>query len=190
MKNTTTKYLKDLYDDNTELVADELGVSAEMFAPTDDEGVPHPLGIFDREHDVDIEMAVLGAKRYFCKWWDKDKKTGKPFINHECTVAGLPKRAGKKKYTSAAEFIDPDNSFVDVWESEKKMSYYINDQPNIEWTDETGTKYISTERHACAILPTTFDISISSLFEKFLSALDCGILEGVDDETPECLIYY
>lgn len=189
------KDLKEIDDYNKKVmtrhkaVAEEIGVDPEMFAPKDDEGVPHPLGIFDREHDVDIEMAVLGAKRYFCKWWDKDKKTGKPFINHECTVAGLPKRAGKKKYKSAAEFIDPENSFVDVWESEKKMSYYNNEQPNIEWIDETGAKYISTERHTCAILPTSFDISLSSMFEKFLNALDRGVIEGVDDETPECLIF-
>lgn len=174
-------------------VAAELGISPDLFAPFDkdkngNDGARHPLGVFDREHDVNIEMAVLGAKRYFCKFYDTDKK-GREFVNHTCTVAGLPKAAGAKKYQSAAEFIDPDNSFVDVWESGKKICYYNPDQPNVEWTDNLGIKYISTERHTCAILPTSYDISISSLFEKFLKALDTGYIEDVDDETPECLIF-
>ena len=171
-------------------LAKELHIDPEMFAPTDDDGVPHRLGIFDREHDVNIEMAVLGAKRYFCKWHGYNKKKKVHEVQRECTVAGLPKKAGWKHFKSARQFIDPDNSFLDCLQSMKKMSAYNDDQPDIEWTDKYGNVYVSTERRTCAILPTTFDVSLSSDFEKYVkmihSTRPCHYFK---DDVPEALLF-
>lgn len=192
----TNKDLKiiDEYNDEIKKIEDELaaemGIDPDDFAPVDDEGVPHRIGVFSREHDVDVEMAVLGAKRYFCKWNDTDKN-GNNFVNWECTVAGLPKEAGKENYKTAADFINPAKSHLDCTKSGKKICYYTDNQPPVKFVDKYGTEYTSTEKHTCTILPTSFDISLSSTFEMWLNKIAGKEKTGEEfkDDVPEALLW-
>lgn len=170
--------------------ADELGLPRSMFAPKTDTGEVKRLGVFEREHGEGCHtFATLGAKRYYCEYTTKNKKTNVKYNTHEVTVAGLPKKAGYKKIRTVEQFLDPEYTKFTNAESMKKIAYYNDEQPEIKWLDREGNHYTSTEKYTCTILPTSFNLGVSSSFERFLCALENGTLPDPTNDNPDAVIF-
>lgn len=78
--------------------ADTIGLSHDLYAPTDPSGKVRTLGIFEHDNDgEDIkQFKTLGAKRYATVKAKTDKKTKERKDVFEITVAGLNKEKGSK----------------------------------------------------------------------------------------------
>lgn len=155
-------------------VAKTLGFDPERFTALTSKGKVKRLGIMEREDDCE-EFKTLGAKRYV------DKVDG----HIECTIAGLPKRAGVEKIKSVDEFTD--GMFWNTLESHKQMAHYNDKQPHCIWTDRDGNEYESDDKYGICIQPTTFDLSLSDEFSHFLQLLQMGALDRDDEfynDTP------
>lgn len=159
-------------------VATELGIDDSLYTPLTSEGKMKRLGVMEREKDA-VHFKTLGAKRYVYETED-----GKM----HCTIAGLPKSAGTTKIHKCEDFTN--NTVWNTKESEKNTACYNDHQHAAEWTDEYGNTYISEEIYGLAIVPTTFDLSISEEFSKFLLTLQRGYIDYDDeffDDTPKIL---
>lgn len=148
-------------------VATLLGIDPSKFTALTSKGKIKRLGVMEREADCQ-EFKTLGAKRYV------DLVDGEI----ECTIAGLPKRAAKAKITSVDMF--DNNLFWDTSESEKLMAHYEDHQKPCVWTDRDGVEYFSEAQYGICLQPTTFDLSMSDDFIKFLNTLKYGFSR--DDE--------
>lgn len=167
--------------------AAKLGFDPALYAPKTPKGKEKRLGIFDREHDC-IRFATKGAKRYYCEFEAEDKE-GHKFIDHETTIAGLPKEAGKKKITSCEQFLDEEYTVFNVKESMKQTAYYNDEQPEVDWTDEQGRVYHSKQKFGCCILPTSFDLSMDEDFAELAELIQTGQTErAIFNDTALCLI--
>ena len=159
-------------------VATELGIDDSLYTPLTSEGKMKRLGIMEREADA-VHFKTLGAKRYVYETED-----GKM----HCTIAGLPKSAGVNKISKCEDFTN--ETIWNTKESEKNTACYNDNQPTVEWTDEFGNTYTTTEKYGLAIVPTTFDLSISEEFYKFLLTLKRGYVDYDDEffnDTPKIL---
>lgn len=161
------KYNKQIEDIENN-VAIHLGFDPNLFTATTKKGKIKRLGIMEREDDCQ-EFKTLGAKRYV------DLVDGEI----QCTIAGLPKSAGKKKLKSVDEF--KDQTMWDTKESEKLTAVYNDNQPDSVWIDRDGNIWHSSDRYGICLAPTTFDLSMSKEFIKFLQVLQTGKIDK-DDE--------
>ena len=160
------------YNKNIEAIEDrvamKLGFSPSLYTATTKTGKVKRLGIMEREEDCE-EFKTLGAKRYV------DLIDGKI----HCTIAGLPKSAGETKIKSVSDFTDKL-----VWntrESEKIIAMYNDKQRATVWTDRDGNVWNSEDRFGICLQPTTFDLSMSSEFKKFLQTLATGKIDRNDE---------
>lgn len=151
-----------------EEVADYLGFDKELYTATTNKGKVKRLGIMEREDDCQ-EFKTLGAKRYV------DLVDGEI----HCTIAGLPKKAGEAKIKSVSDF---NNKMVwSTKESEKQIAMYNDNQKPCVWRDREGHPYKSNDKYGICIQPTTFDLSMSGEFMKFLMTLATGKIDRNDD---------
>ena len=155
-------------------VASVIGIDPSRYTAKTSKGKIKRLGIMEREDDCE-EFCTLGAKRYV------DKVNG----NIECTIAGLPKSAAKRKIKSVDEFKDGLIWHTD--ESEKLMARYCDNMKPSYWKDRNGQIYYSKDKYGVCLQPTTFELSISEEFSKFLDLLHTGIINREDEffaDTP------
>ena len=149
-------------------VASKLGFDKDLYTATTNKGKVKRLGIMEREDDCQ-EFKTLGAKRYV------DLVDGEI----HCTIAGLPKRAGEAKIKSVSDF---NNKMVwSTKESEKQIAMYNDNQKPCVWRDRDGHPYKSSDKYGICIQPTTFDLSMSSEFMKFLMTLATGKIDRNDE---------
>ena len=182
------------YNDNLALleskVATDIGIDDKLFTPLTSTGKIKRLGIMEREEDA-VHFKTLGAKRYVYQTLDKElyDKYGIRLLDMHCTIAGLPKDAGTTKISKCEDFTN--HTVWNTEESQKKIVCYNDNQPIAEWIDEFGNKYTSYEKYGLAIVPTTFDLSISKEFFKYLLSLQRGYVDYDDDDffddTPNIL---
>lgn len=149
--------------------AKELGFDEALYAPKTVDGKEQRLGIFDSETDI-VRFRTWGAKRYAMELVNGKFKT---------TIAGLPKKAGVTKLSSVDEF--ENDTFWNTKESMKNTVTYNDNQPYVTITDCNGVEYESTDLYGTPIVPTTFNMSISEDFEKFLQVINTG---EVDEDDP------
>ena len=149
-------------------VAAHFGFDPSLFTATTNKGKIKRLGIMEREEDCE-EFKTLGAKRYV------DLIDGKI----HCTIAGLPKSAGENKIKSVSEFND--GMIWNTMESEKVIAMYNDNQKPTDWVDRDGNKWHSEDKFGICLQPTTFDLSMSGEFKKFLQTLATGKIDR-DDE--------
>lgn len=149
-------------------VAQTLGIDHAKYTATTSKGKIKRLGVMEREDDCE-EFKTLGAKRYVY------------LSNGEihCTIAGLPKRAGKAKIKSVDDF--KDGLVWDTQESEKLIAKYNDNQNSCIWIDRDGNAYESEAKYGICLQPTTFDLSISNEFSHFLNLLRGGMLDRNDE---------
>lgn len=155
-------------------VANKLGFSPALYTATTTEGKVKRLGIMEREDDC-LEFKTLGAKRYVDKVWSKKKQA----YVVECTIAGLPKEAGEKKLKSVEDF--KDTTVWNTMESEKVIARYNDDQKPCVWVGRDGIPYKSKDRFGICLQPTTFDLSMSGEFRRFLFMLAQGRIDRNDE---------
>lgn len=164
--NFVEEYNKHLADLQTE-IAHDLGIDPNKFTPLSKDGVPKRIGIMEREPDC--RLRVLQAKRYAYQTTDGKIKT---------VVAGLPKNSGPKLIKNLEDF-NPDTK----WNTEQsgKTTAEYNDNQTPCWVkDINGNLYYTEERYGVALVPITFDMSITDDFVHFLS-----LLLGDTDNTDE-----
>jgi len=170
------------YNDNIAKIEDQvindLGLDADSFTPKTSKGKTKRLGIMEREEDA-VHFKTLGAKRYVYETEDGEMHT---------TIAGLPKRAGVNKIKCCEDFTN--HTVWNTKESEKNVIYYNNHQHLALWTDDYGNEYLDEDSiFGLAIVPTSFDLSLSDQFEKFLMKLK-GYTDADElliNSTPEIL---
>ena len=156
-------------------VANFYSFDSSMYAPENSAGKECRLGIADREHDC--KLKTFGAKRYITE--DEE--------GLHMTVAGLPKKS-VSKLKSIDEFRN--NTVWNVKESGKKCCYYNDKQKETIWTDGNGISYTCYDMYTIAILPTSFDMSMSNEFEHLVNLLN-GNIDNTDEffaDTPACLL--
>lgn len=162
--NEYNKHIEEIEND----VANKLGFDPKLYTAVTKKGKIKRLGVMEREDDCQ-EFKTLGAKRYV------------DLIDGEihCTIAGLPKSAGEKKLKSVAEFNN--KTFWNTRESEKLMAVYNDNQKPALWTDRDGKTYFSKDKYGICLQPTTFDLSMSGEFVKFLHMIRYGKIDKNDE---------
>lgn len=135
-------------------VANDLGVSIELFQPKDKYGNPHPLGVWEHE-DTYEEFKSLGCKQYIYKTKD----------GLHLTCAGVSKLA-VKCFKSVDDFrIDRHLTEKELHEckddkghtAEKLIPYYSTNYGTVIYPDG----YVSNYRFGICLMPTTFNLSMS-----------------------------
>lgn len=168
------KWIEDLEND----VAKEIGIDPERFCPKTAEGDKKRLGVMAYEGQAKLKF--LGAKRYVT---EEDGVM-------KCTIAGLPKKAGREKIKSFDDFNN--NTLWTTAESRKVCCYYNDNQvEGLEWVGRDGESYFSTDKYGVCLKPVTFDLSMSDEFVQFLNFLFTGKLETNDitqTVTPKYLL--
>lgn len=163
------KYVEELENK----VALHYGFDPALYAPKNPKGKVCRLGIADREHDCILK--TLGAKRYCVEEND----------NLYMTVAGLPK-SSVSKLKSLDDFNN--NTFWNVKESGKKCSYYNDNQSECVWVDENGKVYKNTDKYGIAIIPTSFNMSMSDEFRMLVELMSGNISDDeFFNDMPSCL---
>ena len=157
-------------------VASDLNFDKDLFTATTSKGKVKRLGVMEREDDC-YEFRTLGAKRYVDRTDD----------GIQCTIAGLPKKAGVNKFQSVDEFND--KTFWRTSESGKLTACYNDNQPTTRWTDANGDTYVSTDKYGLCLKPTTFDLSMTDEFKLFVISLMTGKMDDPDffNDTPSLL---
>jgi hypothetical protein len=155
-------------------VAGVLGIDPTLYTPITSKGKMKRLGVMEREDDA-VEFKTLGAKRYCYKAYDEDDGEYKIHT----TIAGLPKEAGTKVIKEVSDFTN--ETKWNIRKSKKNIAVYKDDQPYAKWIDKYGRVYENYDKYGIAIVPTTFDLSISEEFMKFLMTLKNGCIDD-DDE--------
>ncbi len=155
-------------------------LTVDMYRPKTNEGKIKSLGRFEEE-DMALDFRTLGAKRYVIR-------TEKGI---ECTIAGLPKEAGRNKIKSVDEF---NNALKwNCKESMKQTAVYNDDQIDAIITDSEGNTYHSVDQYGIVIMPVGFDLSLSSEYEMFLKWIcnDGKVLDGEEfNQTSELFWNY
>lgn len=148
-------------------VADRIGVDVSMLSPNDNNGVAHPLGILDFDGEY-TQGVYLGAKRYAL---NKIIAKGDNFIISKIkqTVAGVRKGSVNVLNNNLENFRN--GLTYDYDDSQKLILTYTETQPvGIVWNSGKNDEYISTNIHACNMMPTTFTISLKD--ENYKKLLD------------------
>lgn len=141
-------------------VSKVLDIDVNRFAPTDIYGVPHMLGLFEKENDKHEhtydEFITQGAKKYAYKVDDEI----------HITVAGVPKN-GRKALNSLEDF--KDNFVFDFEHTNKNLIIYIENQLPVEITDYEGNKCIVNDISGCCLIPTTYVLGKSLEYSQLIS---------------------
>ena len=148
-----------------------------MLAPLDKKGVPHPLGIFDKEPDLS-EFRTLHAKCYAMR----ESKSGKLSI----TVAGINKGAVDMLKDDIDNFEAGFNFDKDDPGVTKRMHTYITEQPDITFPDG----YISTFRSGINIRRTGYKLGMSDEYERLLEFFEDATIDDISEITKDRLRGY
>lgn len=141
--------------------AEYLGISPEDFAPVDPKGVPHPIGIFEKEETAQL-FSTLGAKRY------AETVNGETWI----TVAGVR----KQKINNIHEFFN--NRIFSETESGKTICAYIDDQKPLIFRDMYGNLQVATEQNTINLRPTSYNLSVDDKYYSYFTAVQASCLFG------------
>ena len=148
-----------------------------MLAPLDKKGVPHPLGIFDKEPDLS-EFRTLHAKSYAMR----ESGSGKLSI----TVAGINKGAVDMLDDDIDNFEAGFNFDKDHPSVSKRMHTYINDQPDITFDDG----YVSTYRTGINMRRTGYRLGMSDEYERLLEFFADATIDDISTITSDRLRGY
>lgn len=153
-----------LYNENvsreTLRLCKKLNCDVAMLRPVDSKGKAHPLGVFEYEETYKT-FTSLGAKRYAYEDANGDL---------HITVSGVNKKKGVnalngniKNFTDGLVF-DYDNCG-------KLISTYISDQRPLKWQAGKYDEYISSNKHAINLQPTTYTMSLERDYVELLSMI-------------------
>lgn len=146
-------------------IAKELSIPVDDLKPVDIKGISHPIGIWEREHDVK-RFKSLGCKQYICEYEDGTK---------QLTCAGISKNA-VSLFDEVDDFeIDRQLTEQELLkaDAEKLTPYYCDDYPVVKYPDG----YICKYKSGICLMPTTFNLSITPadlllLFNEVINRLN------------------
>lgn len=135
------------------------GFTLDAWAPKDIKGIPHPLGYWDPEHDMD-EFKSLGAKRYFYRTGDK----------YTVTLAGANK---SKTGEYLAHQPDPFAAFcngliIPAGVSGRLVSSYIDEPTSGTAVDYTGVEAPWYEMSSVCLTESAYCMTMSDPFLMYL----------------------
>lgn len=135
-----------------------------LITPKTISGKCKPLGIYEIDGKYK-RFRTLGAKRYLVETMDGEIKL---------TVAGLPKKSGKK-YIS--KFKDPFKKFtkdmtVPVNESDKQTATYIDYETEGDKTDYLGNRGHYHELSSIHLEPTSYSLSMAEDYVNYLLSIN------------------
>lgn len=176
-----------LFEEDNQLIHSEniamcerLKIHFDLFAPADQKGKTHELGLWDFEH-VYKSFKVLGAKRYcYTLYYEDDKKCGGFGIYP--VVAGCPTDALRTwlKLHNCNALLKPFrlDTFLNKSESGKStVFYHKNHDINIPVRDYLGHTKIEHIGYGAHVEPASFDMSLHDSYFAFLSSY------AVDDKS-------
>ena len=141
----------------------------ELIAPLDNEGVPRPLGIWEKEYkSYAVKFRTLGAKRYCYETRDGKLHT---------VVSGVGKKGAEALQGDIEKFT---NDLVFGYDTAGKLTscYNKEDQTRACIVDYTGRMYINTQRHGVTLQPTTYSMSTTEAYAAYIEELQQGFKEG------------
>lgn len=148
-------------------VANERNIPYERFAPTDPDGNPHPLGVFEADGFYD-EFVSMGSKKYCYKCWETNKKTGEKEYKFHFTVAGLQKSyvdgTGEHPTMTSMSQMLPGTV---IPKGRTNYQYSIS-QPLVELTDYLGNKYVNDYERGVAMWRTSYTFGLSNDYSELL----------------------
>lgn len=153
------KFNARVFEKHAQCAAD-LGIPLSALSPVDPKGVPHPIGVFDREDDAEW-FCTCGAKRY------AETVNGETW----CTISGVQ----KQKLASIRDFYN--GRFFNEKTSGKTIACYIEHQQPFDFIDHTGKAAHVEQEYAVNIRPTTYKLTISPEFMKFVTSTKLSIFE-------------
>lgn len=138
-------------EQNIRYASNKLGIPFEKYSPTDKNGVPHLLGVFECETDKGRaytydKFITQGAKKYCV---EKDGEL-------EITVSGVPKSRGAKCLSKIEDFRD--NLVFNYEITNKNTVMYNDNQYSIDLVDYKGVKCKVEDKSGCCLLPTTYEL--------------------------------
>lgn len=164
-----TKYNKWITD-KLKACCKHYNLDESLLAPLDKKGIPHPLGVFDKEPDLS-EFRTLHAKCYAMR----DEKTNELSI----TVSGINKEAAKMLNDDIDNFesgflFDKDNPAVS-----KRLHTYIKEQPDITFEDG----YVSHYRYGINMRRTGYRLGMSDEYERMIEFFADATIDDISDLT-------
>lgn len=138
-------------EQNIRYASNKLGIPFEKYSPTDKNGVPHLLGVFECETDKGRtytydKFITQGAKKYCV---EKDGEL-------EITVSGVPKSRGAKCLSKIEDFRD--NLVFNYEITNKNTVMYNDNQYPVDLVDYKGVKCKVEDKSGCCLLPTTYEL--------------------------------
>ena len=195
------KYLgdhQDIFDEYNEKMIDKYKavikkypeLTLDDFMPEDEDGIRRPIGFYEYEGCYD-SFVTCGAKKYA---YEEDGEL-------HITISGVNKKTGISalegdisKFTETLVF--------DYNQSGRLVHYYIDDQPEVTFTDIDGNIYTSNYKYGIVLQPTTYTlggtkatdvyIQLVKMYERRL-AVENGKQEDTiyqtvgDQEAPETM---
>lgn len=135
--------------------ADANGLNIDDFAPADQKGIRHQIGVFESEGCAE-EFITLGAKKYCYR------KNGELHI----TVSGVPKQA-----VDALE--DDINNFKDTlvfdYAHARKNTHFYTIQEPFTFTDIDGNEYTCKDSFGIVLQPTTYKLGLTDEYLNIIN---------------------
>ena len=135
--------------------ADANGLNIDDFAPADQKGIQHQIGVFESEGCAE-EFITLGAKKYCYR------KNGELHI----TVSGVPKQA-----VDALE--DDINNFKDTlvfdYAHARKNTHFYTIQEPFTFTDIDGNEYTCKDSFGIVLQPTTYKLGLTDEYLNIIN---------------------
>lgn len=148
---------------------EHFGIDPELIAPLDPEGVPHPLGFWEKERkNYAVKFRTLGAKRYCYETRDGKLHT---------VVSGVGKNGAAALNGDIENFTD---GLVFNYDTAGKLASYYSkeDQTRACIIDYTGRMYINQQRHGVVLQPTTYNMSTTEAYSAYMEELQNGFRNG------------
>ena len=156
-------------------VSKTLDINKTRYAPVDIKGIPHMLGVFDKDAHYE-KFITQGAKKYAYEYLkdinkikDDDnviKEIDDKAIVIGITVSGVPKR-GAKALKTLNDF--KDDFVFDYENTHKNMLIYCEDMKPIILTDYLGVECEVSDSSGCCVLPTTYELSKSLEYANLIT---------------------
>ena len=132
------------------------------FMPEDRKGIKHPIGFFELDEEM-CEFCTHGAKKYCFRDMEGEL---------HITVSGVSKKG-------VVALNNDINNFKKDFKwgystSGKLMHTYIENQPDITFTDIDGNEYTSHQRHSVVLQPTSYTLGLSDFYELLVKWFNKG----------------
>lgn len=151
------EYNKSVIEGYNKVCEEYPDLTPDMFMPLDKKGIPHPIGVFEKEVESYDEFITLGAKKYAYR------EKGELHI----TVSGVSKK-GVTALNDNIENFKPGFEF-DYYNAHKLQHTYYDDSEEYDLVDYQGKKYHYDLKYGIVLQPTTYTLGITDEYESLIN---------------------